>query len=498
MSLQAKFGLLLLIFGLSIVSLIAVSWWSLGVVDREGVAPLEETPEMLQGLAGAREGVSALRELMERADGDRTVLDEPGFREWVVDRERVVTEQIRRAGAMEWSGAIGGTQMRQLPGRVESAMEGVLAWADGGPGGSTAEELRSIEGLIQMVEYRILENASIASESVVTIRTGITRVLGAALVVAALGVVLGVLLVRRWVLIPISRVRDATARIATGDFDHRVAVRESGDEVNALSHDINNMTAMLHELQERAVERERLAAVGEMVRRITHNLRNPLAGIRSLAELSVHELPEDSEVCGHQRRIIASVDRFEHWLSSLLRVTRPTEVCPVEGEPGSWLASISDVLSTTAESRGVRLEVETGESPRVAVYDASHLEQAVVALVTNAIEVSPSGGVVRVEAVGGSGTWSIRVTDEGPGVEESVRETLFKPYVTTKKDGSGIGLAVASQIVSAHGGRVEVLSRAPEPGTSFVIILPNLLGGGKSAVVSQNGAFVGQNSAHRG
>jgi len=90
-----------------------------------------------------------------------------------------------------------------------------------------------------------------------------------------------------------------------------------------LASEVNHMAHMVKTLQDERVESERLAAVGSMVRRIAHNIRNPLAGIRGLAEITRNELAQDEELRENQTRIVAAVDRFERWLKQLLDATRP-------------------------------------------------------------------------------------------------------------------------------------------------------------------------------
>jgi signal transduction histidine kinase len=109
-----------------------------------------------------------------------------------------------------------------------------------------------------------------------------------------------------------------------------------------------------------------------------------------------------------------------------------------------------------AEARGVRLILDITRAPRSARFDPRHMEQAVVALVTNAIEASPKGSGVEVCGLVDGGGWTIRVADQGPGVPADLREKVFRPYFTTKKEGSGIGLAVAHQVVMQHGGQLRV------------------------------------------
>jgi signal transduction histidine kinase len=235
------------------------------------------------------------------------------------------------------------------------------------------------------------------------------------------------------------------------------------------------MAGAIATMQSEAVERERLAAVGEMVRRLAHNLRNPLAGIRNLAELSSMRSTGDPAVKELQGEIISAVDRFNNWLKELLNVTSPMRVNLEDHEVGPWLEAIVAAHGPLARMRSVELVRAFEGAPERARFDPRHLEHAVVAILTNAIQVSPPGSAVRVSAAvikDQPDWWEIVVRDEGPGIPEDAQDKIFRPYFTTKRDGNGIGLAVALQAVRQHGGRIDLWTQ-PGRGTHFSVRLPS-------------------------
>jgi signal transduction histidine kinase len=275
-----------------------------------------------------------------------------------------------------------------------------------------------------------------------------------------------------------------------------------------------------------------------MVRRLAHNLRNPLGGIRALAETTVGELPTHgphSDLRENQTRIITAVDRFEKWLTDLLTATRPMRVVPEPTVVKAWLGGLVDVHRPMAESRGVSLTLDVSQCPGEAVFDSRHLEHAVSAILSNAIEATSSpqargparsGGAVEVRAgcpaangkAPNEGYWTLSIADQGPGVPRELQEQVFRPYFTTKPDGNGIGLAVALQVVKAHGGQIRLDSPWPSQetgsgaaeghsghpaGTRFTIELPmnrpQVAGEDVDmASIGHGGATGGQNSRHRG
>ena len=242
------------------------------------------------------------------------------------------------------------------------------------------------------------------------------------------------------------------------------------------------MASTLARLQDERVERERLAAIGEMTRRIVHNLRGPLSGIRTLAELTRNDVDEHSPLAENQDRIIKSVDRFEGWLAKLLRTSRPLEVVAEPHDPTAWLADVVEACRARAESAGVRILIDSSGAPRTADFDAASLEQAVIALIDNAVDVSPPGGSIRVDCSianeeNGRPGWFVQVSDDGPGVQEVLRTKVFQPYYTSKPGGTGIGLAMVKQIATAHDGSADCRSVsengiASGKGACFRITLP--------------------------
>jgi signal transduction histidine kinase len=338
----------------------------------------------------------------------------------------------------------------------------------------------------------------------------------------------------------VAHLRTATARIAAGDFAHRIALGapagSRADELHQLSAEVNHMAGMVKSMQDERVEQERLAALGEMVRRLAHNLRNPLGGIRSLAETTRFELshpkPEPAELKDHQTKIILAVDRFEKWLNELLGATRSLSIQPEPTNIERWLSGFADAHRPAAQSRGLNLTIDTSAGPPEAIIDSRHLEHALSAMVSNAIESTSSpqargpGGSVRVITRSTDNKlpngklgdfWTIEVIDEGLGVPPNLRDTIFRPYFTTKRDGNGIGLAVAHQVVKAHGGRIEVESPWPPQedgsekparenwpaGARFTIYLPlsgPIMASNAAEVVASiglSGATGGQDPRHR-
>lgn len=329
---------------------------------------------------------------------------------------------------------------------------------------------------MENVESLLFGNVELSLAGITRMRTTITYILFICLGLVALATMLVFLLHKRWIIEPISRLRQATAELQQGHYNYRIEVKTQ-DELGMLSAEINDMAHTIVTIQNQLVERERLAAIGEMMRRIVHNLRNPLAGIRSLAELTQSEVSADSDEHENQTRIVATVDRFEQWLEEVLRSTNPLEVRPRPVRLHTFINETIEPQKATADARHIQLNTVLDRSPAVARIDPTHFQHVVIALVANAIEACPDDGTVQITVYGEENhnpeyqCWHFIVEDSGEGVSAENEARIFEPYFTSKKHGSGIGLALVKNIVQSHNGTIEV-DRSSLGGASFRITIP--------------------------
>ncbi|MCS7311425.1 MAG: ATP-binding protein [Acidobacteria bacterium] len=279
--------------------------------------------------------------------------------------------------------------------------------------------------------------------------------------------------IQRWLIRPIQAIGRSTEVISTGDLTHRVPVQTS-DELGELAAAINRMAASLQAIQERLVRSERWAAVGELSSYVAHNIRNPLASIRSAAQVGLEDL-ERGDV-GSVREgfqdIIQVVDRLERWTRHLLDLTRPVVLRPSRGDVNSLLREVVACLRPKGAAKGLRWVLDLDESLPPRYLDWEQTEQALIALVVNAVDASRPGGTIRVASspTPGGGVLIV-VQDTGVGMSEEVRRRAFEPYFTTKPDGVGMGLPMAKRVVEAHGGTINIVSQEGV-GTTVTVYLP--------------------------
>jgi len=282
-------------------------------------------------------------------------------------------------------------------------------------------------------------------------------------------------------LVPLSRSGRVMGLIAVG-------AKASGGPLSAEDVDVlrtlANETAIalanagaieaLRSAQARLVQSERLAAIGELSAAVAHGIRNPLAGIRMAAQMGLEDLAAGDPVRENLEDVISEVDKLEAQVRGILDFARPFEpsLAPVD------LSVLVDELVTTLrpqlDAAVISVEVKTDAGLPQAFADSAHLGQALQALVVNGMEAMPGGGRVTIRLSPSPrfhGGTRIAVEDTGPGVPPEMRERIFTLFTTTKRTGTGVGLAVVRKIVERHGGTIAI-EPAVSGGARFVIDLP--------------------------
>ncbi len=243
--------------------------------------------------------------------------------------------------------------------------------------------------------------------------------------------------------------------------------------VNSLAEALRSKSARLT-LAEAAVRRsERLAALGQLSAGLAHELRNPLASIKGSADLLARPGSHADPMSAELAAIISSeVDRTNSLVTRFLDFARPLE-------PRRVLADITAVIDRAAARANAAIVRDFADSlPRIPI-DPELMEQVFLNLITNAAQASaPSdcrtgdtGLPITVSAAPAGDQIQICVIDRGCGVPPEKIDTIFNPFVTTKRDGVGLGLAIVAKIIDGHGGKITVESE-PGKGSTFRVLLP--------------------------
>lgn len=222
----------------------------------------------------------------------------------------------------------------------------------------------------------------------------------------------------------------------------------------------------------RLAQTEKLAALGQLATAIAHEVRNPLAVMRSAAQGLVEGPgPVDAETHRASAFMTAEIDRLHSVVTSLLAFARPVQLRQRAVDVPELLERTEQLAREEIGRSAVRLTRHPTTGRPVVVGDPDLLCQVLLGLVANAAEAVGGPGDVVLEAATRSDGVEITVADSGPGVAPELRGRIFEPFFTTRPKGTGLGLAVARQIVEAHQGTISVQDR-PGGGARFVIRLP--------------------------
>lgn len=276
--------------------------------------------------------------------------------------------------------------------------------------------------------------------------------LGMASVVLAVGV--GQRLTRR-----IQELERRTRQIAAGDFSP-MPLPHRDDELRDLGRSVNDMAQRLAQLQEAVQRTERLRLLGQVSGGLAHHLRNGVAGARLAVQLHLREqslwekgqgTPPDPEALAVALRQLTLV---ENNLKRFLDLGNDRKAAP---QPCSVTALVGEavaLLQPQCRHAGIDLRWQPPVEPLTIQGDASQLQQLFLNVLSNAVEAAGPGGWVEVGCKGEGGKVVVEVVDSGAGPSAEVAARLFEPFVTGKREGVGLGLAVARQVTEAHGGLV--------------------------------------------
>jgi signal transduction histidine kinase len=217
---------------------------------------------------------------------------------------------------------------------------------------------------------------------------------------------------------------------------------------------------------------DRLSAISRISSGVAHEVKNPLNAILLHVEVARSKLSRgDTDVAEQMEIISGEILRLDRVVRTFLDFTRPVEL-HLENVPMQELVQeIVDLAGPQTVAANIHVTV-VQETDGVDVHvDRDLLKQAVLNVVVNAMQAMPEGGELRFEASAGKETAELRISDTGGGIPAELREKIFRLYFTTKKDGSGIGLAMTFRIVQLHDGTIDFTSE-PGHGTTFLIRLP--------------------------
>ncbi len=299
---------------------------------------------------------------------------------------------------------------------------------------------------------------------------------------------------------PILHLRDMSQNVASGDLDQRSGLVQN-DEIGELASAFDVMTGRLRErtaeakrLYEETVQRnrelneanqklqmaqaqlvqsEKLAAIGQLTAGIVHDVKNPLAVIKGLAEI----LQDDPVVEGENRRFVDEIRdnsvRANRIVTDLLKFARQSTPEMLSRDLRETIDTAVRLTEYLTRKARVTAHVHMPETALIVTYDAQQIEQVLINLIHNALHAMPEGGELHLGLSPADGQAVITVRDTGTGISPEHLHHIFDPFFTTKPEGegTGLGLSVSYGIVSRHRGQISVESQLGR-GTTFTILLP--------------------------
>ncbi|MGZ8384758.1 MAG: two-component system sensor histidine kinase NtrB [Nitrospira sp.] len=239
----------------------------------------------------------------------------------------------------------------------------------------------------------------------------------------------------------------------------------------------------IYQLEEQLQRKERLAAMGELIGRIAHEIRNPLGSVELFASMLQRDLGEHSSAKRYAQQISQAVQSMDRLLTNLLLYTRPVHLARGWHLAESLIDESMKLAAHAITKVSVEIRVDISQEIHSIWCHDGQLKQVLVNLVVNAVQAMPNGGVLAIslcqEPSQTLGMPAVRLTvrDSGIGIAPAYQSRIFDPFFSTKDEGTGLGLAIVYSIVDAHQGRIDVDSIVGQ-GTACSIILPHPASGG--------------------
>ncbi len=300
--------------------------------------------------------------------------------------------------------------------------------------------------------------------------TALQRQLVVAISIALLGMITVGYLFGRTFINPILTLKRATHDVAAGQLDARVDIR-TGDEFADLGESFNTMADRLGKLQEEVKRQERQAMFGRVAAGLVHDLSHPIQNIGNSTRLLLRDDvdPESKET--FRRTIERELATLKRFMDDLRHVVKPKPIERFAMEVNGSVAEIVESMRGEGERNGVTVDAHYGPSPLVIEGDRFALGRVYRNLITNAIQATEPGGSVTIATGRHGDQVEISVTDTGSGIPADRLSAIFDDFVTTKRRGLGLGLAISKRIVEQLDGTIAVESEVGR-GTSFTLRFP--------------------------
>ena len=268
-------------------------------------------------------------------------------------------------------------------------------------------------------------------------------------------------------------------QLGRGNLDVAVSFAHRNDEIGDLGRNFNKMVVQLREgrveierLHRTQMSRaEHLATLGEMATGLAHEIRNPLAGIAGVIEIIGRDLPVTSPARSVVKDVRQEINRINHIVTDLLQTARPHPPTVRKTDLNTTVEHAVMLGRQQAQAKSIEIALHKEPSLPEVEHDSDQIHQVLLNLLLNALQAIDTKGKIAVNVKSQGPTAVVEVTDNGRGIPADQLPNVFRPFYTTKGDGTGLGLSLARRIVEDHHGRIDVTSVLGQ-GTTFAVILP--------------------------
>jgi len=278
---------------------------------------------------------------------------------------------------------------------------------------------------------------------------------------------------------PMVELQQKIAELGAGDLTVSVSFAHRNDEIGDLGRNFNQMVKQLRENREE-IERlhrtqmsraEHFATLGEVATGLAHEIRNPLAGIAGVIEIISRDLPATSPAREVVKDVRQEIARINHIVTDLLQTARPHPPKVRKSDLNTTVEHAVMLGRQQAMAKGIEIALHKAPSLPEIEHDSDQIHQVLLNLLLNAQQAIDSKGRIEVTVERRGPSAVIEVTDNGRGIAPDHLPNIFRPFYTTKGDGTGLGLSLARRIVEDHHGRIDVTSTVGK-GTTFAVVLP--------------------------
>jgi signal transduction histidine kinase len=225
-------------------------------------------------------------------------------------------------------------------------------------------------------------------------------------------------------------------------------------------------------LERRARDAERLAELGTLTGGLAHEIKNPLSTVQLNLQLLAEDLPsDDARIVNRLKTVQKETSRLRDILEDFLRYAGKLELDRQPTDLNELLEELVDFFLPQAQLQKTRVRLRRCDQPLIAPVDAKLIKQAVLNLMLNSLQAMPDGGELILSAAKDDDHAIIDVIDTGKGIPPDAVDKIFQAYYTSKKGGTGLGLAMSQRIIKEHGGAIAVKSELGK-GSDFTLRLP--------------------------